>query len=136
MSVSEYLVRQSVLALVFCVVVPLLGTWLLYKGFQVAKVEKMPLSLCGRALLAGMGMAYLISMVTARLLPDLGSPGRVLAQAGSMVGIELLVIIILLRQYSGRALLVEATAVVLANAAGFILVFEMVLNTNPVHAGR
>jgi hypothetical protein len=37
MTVTEYLTRQAWLAVVFCVVVPLLGTWTLVQGISAGE---------------------------------------------------------------------------------------------------
>jgi hypothetical protein len=135
MNPMQYFGQQLVLLFVFCLIMPALGSLLLFKAFRVFGVPEIELPTCIKVFFAATGIAYLSMMTLGRLL--LGATmERIWLSAAVVAAIELAVIAIMLRKFDTRALLIAAAVVVLVNVAGYGLIFQGALQPVPVQGGR
>src|SRR5262249_36929397 len=81
-------------------------------------------------------LAYLFMMTAGRLLPELAGVLALLLAATLVVFVELLLVAVLLRKFTARALLIEAGAVLLTNLAGYGLVLYFGFPAGPVPGVR
>ena len=136
MTPFEYIALPFGLLVLFCGFVPLLGATMLCNGFQVMKIGDVAWSKCARVFFAAVGAAYVASLASARMLPEVEPLVKLLASAAIVVAIEMLAIVVMMRKFTRSAVLVEATAVVVANVAGYAFVLNLVLKSSPIQAGR
>jgi hypothetical protein len=136
MSPFESLLRLFFAMILFCGVMPLAGGNLLCKGLQLGKFSERSLPFCVRVFFAAAGSAYLLMMIIGQVVPQQGTLAGLVLGASVVVLVELLLIAALVRKFTARILLIETAAVVMTNAAGFVLVFLFITSSAPVQAGR
>jgi len=121
-SVSQFAIQQLLSLLTVFAVMPAVGGTLLYKGFCLSRTaEELAWSRCFKAILAATGCAYLGMALFRFLSPETITPGWVAVAATAAVEFALLVVF--LRRTEARALLIQASAVLLMNAAVYGLMF-------------
>lgn len=117
--------------LLYCLVLPATAGSLMYKGLQRAGVEKAPFGLCFKVAFASTYSSFFMVLVLGRyVLPD-SSPleGRVIWLA-TMLTMQLVLVVVLMRNYTPKALAIEIGVFLLVNAA----VFGLSLLWNPIRS--
>ncbi len=99
------------------VILPMLGGGLVFVGFQIVRVPNVDYWKCWKVYLAGCCYAFLVLVAVGFGLQrsDLGAYARQAVQAGVFCGMQLLLIPLLLRHRSRRALLAASLAILLTN---------------------
>lgn len=124
-AMQDFLRYASALA-IFCLAAPLIGGFILKKGFDMVHIPDVTLGYCAKVFYAASFTAYLLLIpynyyLQAKLLPP------IIGQAIIIIGTQLAYIPLLLRKYTRDALLVEAGAVLLTNLISFGLIFLFVM---------
>jgi hypothetical protein len=98
-------------------VLPTLGGGLVFVGFQIARIPNMDYWKCWKVYLAGCCYGFLVLVAVGFGLQrsDLGPGVRQAIQAGVFCGMQLLLIPLLLRHYSRRAITAASIAIVFTN---------------------
>jgi RsiW-degrading membrane proteinase PrsW (M82 family) len=105
--------------------VPLFGAWLMAKGFDRAKIVGRSLRQCAQAYLYASSATFLLIIALDVYLysrPDIQESLRLVLGA-AFVGLQLVLVPLLLRAFSRRALLIQGGSILAANAAAFALLY-------------
>jgi hypothetical protein len=114
--------------ILYCLVLPAAGGILLYKGLKQAAVEQ-PFNLCAKVAFASTYMSFFLVLVLGSyLLPDSKPLEGRLIWAAVMLSLQVVLVVVLMRNYSPKALAIEIAIFVVLNA----FVFGINLLLNPV----
>jgi len=110
------------------VVLPTVGGGLVFVGFQFARVPNVDYWKCWKAYLAGCCYGFLVLVAVGLGLQrsELGPWGRQAVQVGVFCGMQFLLIPLLLRHYSRRAIMAAGIAILLTNVVtlGLVMAFR------------
>jgi hypothetical protein len=104
--------------ILYCLVLPALGGGLMFKGLQAAGVENAPSSLCLRVAFASTYVAFFLVIIN-RYLPDSSTMEGRLTWAATLFSTQVVFVVILMRNYAPRVLLIEIGSFLFANAVTF-----------------
>src|SRR5690348_11967406 len=108
MGLLELILTLSAGLMLYCLVLPALGGGLMYKGLQRAVVENAPFNLSFKLAFPSTYSSFFMLLVLGRyVLPD-SSPleGRLIWLA-TMLTMQLVLVVVLMRNYTPRALVIE-----------------------------
>ena len=110
-------------AVAYLVVLPLVGGALLLACFRIARVPELTFLQCWKACLAAVSCGLVLLAALAAVFPEWQlSPTELLALQLALTCLtQLAVIVLFLRRFSGRALLAQATVVLVINLATLTL---------------
>jgi hypothetical protein len=116
--------------ILYCLLLPAGAGMLMYKGLQRAAVEKAPFNLCLKVAFAATYAACFLMFVLGflRLVPDTNSMEGRLIWGATLLSMQLVLVVVLMRNYSAKALAIEIGSFLLV----FAVVFGINLLLNPV----
>jgi hypothetical protein len=119
MSVLEFAIGYFVGMALYLLVLPGVGCVLLEKGLKRVGAEQ-PFKLCARVSFASTYAAFFSLVLLGQfLLPDLTQMKGRLAWTGAMLAMQLILVVVLMRDYKPKSLAVEVAVFVVLNALVF-----------------
>lgn len=115
----------------YCLVLPALGGVLMFRGLRRAGIDNAPANLCVKVAFASTYASFFSVLLLGRyVLPD-SSPieGRLIWFA-TMLSLQLVIVVVLMRNYTPKALAIEIGVFLLVNLA----VFAITLLWNPIRS--